>query len=107
MESDQKHLTSLTNIPLKSTLPETSLSESSSLFKSSSSESNSSESSISETSSSETSLSESNSSDSDINEIVNMVKHQRIWKRLARRKNSGENAYNKNKAINYLINIRS
>ena len=52
MESDQKHLTSLTNILLKSTLSETSLSE--------------------------TSSSESSSSDSDINEIVNMVKHQRI-----------------------------
>ncbi|PKK56584.1 hypothetical protein RhiirC2_799705 [Rhizophagus irregularis] len=70
MESDQpkalrvKHLTSLTNIPPKSTSPETSLSESSSSESSSSLETSSSESSSSETSSSE-----SSSSDSDIDEI--------------------------------------
>ena len=83
MESDQpvggvqknkafrvKHLTALTNIPSKSTSPETS-----------SSESNLSESG----SSSETNSSESGSSDSDIDEIVKMIKHQRIRKQIRKR----------------------
>ena len=52
--------------------------------------------------------SSSESSNSDIDEIVNMIKQQRIQKkiqkRLAQRKDSGENAYNRNKAINYPIN---
>ncbi|GES80511.1 hypothetical protein GLOIN_2v1789591 [Rhizophagus clarus] len=116
MESDQlvggiqknkafgvNHLTALTNIPPKSTLSETSSSELSSsdislLSGSSSSETSSSESSSPESSSSETSSSESSSSDSDIDEIVNMIKHQRIRKRQAQRKDQEKNAYNKNKA---------
>ena len=93
MESDQKHPTALTNIPPKSTLSETSSSSGSS-----SSETSSSESSSSESSSSETSSSESSSSDSDIDEIVNMIKHQRIRKRQAQRKVQEKNAYNKNRA---------
>jgi hypothetical protein len=84
MESDQKHLTTLTNILPKSTSSETS-----------SSESSSSESSSSESSSSESSSSETSSSDSDIDEIVNMIKHQRIRERLARKKDQEKNAYNK------------
>ncbi|PKY35892.1 hypothetical protein RhiirB3_457448 [Rhizophagus irregularis] len=101
MESDQpkafgvNHLTTLTNIPPKSTSSETSSSESSSSESSSSSETSSSESSSSEDSSSETSSSESSSSDSDIDEIVNMVKYQRIRERLARKKDQEKNAYNK------------
>src|SRR5581483_4668108 len=100
MESDQpkafrvKHLTALTNIPPKSTSSKTSSSPESSF-----SESSSSESSSSKSSSSETSSSESSSSDSDIDEIVNMIKHQRIRKRQAQRKDQEKNAYNKNKAI--------
>ena len=95
MESDQKYLTALTNIPPKSTSPETSSSESSSSETSSSESSTSSESSPSESSSSESSSSESSSSDSDIDEIVNMIKQQRIRERLARKKNQEKNAYNK------------
>ncbi|GES95103.1 hypothetical protein GLOIN_2v1789591 [Rhizophagus clarus] len=109
MESDQpkalrvKHPTALTNIPPKSTSSKTSSSESSSSEsssspESSSSETSSSESSSSESSSSETSSSESSSSDSDIDEIVNMIKHQRIRKRQAQRKDQEKNAYNKNRA---------
>jgi hypothetical protein len=77
MESDQpvggvqknkafrvKHLTALTNIPSKSTSPETSSSESNS---------------------SESGSSESGSSDSDIDEIVKMIKHQRIRKQIRKR----------------------
>ncbi|RGB29806.1 hypothetical protein C1646_766160 [Rhizophagus diaphanus] len=92
-----KHLTTLTNIPPKSTSSEssssksssfeTSSSESSSSSKSSSSETSSSESSSSESSSSETS-SESSSSDSDIGEIYlsqqelkNSHSINNIWKR--------------------------
>ena len=104
MESDQpvggvqknkafrvKHLTALTNIPSKSTSPETSSSESNSFEFGSSSEtssfeSNSSSGSLSESSSSsETSSSESGSSDSDIDEIVKMIKHQRIRKQIRKR----------------------
>ncbi|GES82692.1 hypothetical protein GLOIN_2v1778881 [Rhizophagus clarus] len=104
MESDQlvggvqknkafrvKHLTALTNIPFKSTSPETSSSESNSSEFSSSSEISSSESSLSSgsssesSSSSETSLSESGLSDSDIDEIVKMIKHQRIQKQIRKR----------------------
>ncbi|GES93756.1 hypothetical protein GLOIN_2v1789591 [Rhizophagus clarus] len=59
MESDQKHLTDLTNIPSKSN------------------------------------SSEFSSSDSDIDEIVKMIKHQRIQKHLTRRKDQEKNAYNK------------
>src|SRR5581483_9400459 len=86
MESDQpkalrvKHLTALTNIPPKSTSSKTSSSSESSSSESSSSESSSSESSFSETSSSE-----SGSSDSDIDEIVKMIKHQRIRKQIRKR----------------------
>jgi hypothetical protein len=84
MESDLKHLTALTNIPPKSTSSETNSSESSSSESSSSSGSSSSESSSSETSSSESesSSSESSSSDSDIDEIVNMIKHQKIQEKI-------------------------
>ena len=86
MESDQKHLTALTNIPLKSTLSEISSSESSSSKDSPSLEigSLSKSSSLSESSSSESSLlfetnsSKSSLSNSDINEIVNTIKYQRI-----------------------------
>ena len=104
MESDQpvggvqknkafrvKHLMALTNIPSKSTSPETSSSESNSSESGSSSETSSSESSSSSgsssesSSSSETSLSESGSSDSDIDEIVKMIKHQRIQKQIRKR----------------------
>ena len=93
MESDQKHLTALTNISLKSILSETSPSELSSSKSSSSSESSLSKSSFSETSSSESSSSELSSSeissfessDSDIDEIVNMIKHQRIRKQIRKR----------------------
>ncbi|GET59868.1 uncharacterized protein OCT59_024994 [Rhizophagus irregularis] len=88
MESDQKHLTALTNIPPKSTSSESSSS------KSSSSETSSSEYS----SSSESSSSESSSSDSDIDEIVNMIKHQRIRKRLAQKKDQEKMHIIKNKA---------
>ncbi|RGB21649.1 hypothetical protein C1646_777590 [Rhizophagus diaphanus] len=74
--------------PIKSTSSKTSSSESSSSESSSSSETSSSETSSSESSSSEdssfeTSSSESSSSDSNIDEIVNMIKYQRIWERLA------------------------
>ena len=114
MESDQpkalrvKHLTALTNIPPKSTSSKTSSSESSSSESSSSPESSSSETSSSESSlssgslsesssSSETSSSESGSSDSDIDEIVKMIKHQRIQKQIrkcqAQRKVLEENVY--------------
>ncbi|CAB4424448.1 unnamed protein product [Rhizophagus irregularis] len=115
MESDQpvggvqknkafrvKHLTALTNIPSKSTSPETSSSESNLSESGSSSETSSSESSSSSgssssesSSSSETNSSESSSSDSDIDEIVNMIKHQRIREHLARKKDQEKNAYNK------------
>src|SRR3984957_13618649 len=117
MESDQpvggvqknkafrvKHLTALTNIPSKSTSPETSSSESNSFESGSSSETSSFESSSSSgsssesSSSSETSSSESSSSDSDIDEIVNMIKYQRIRERLARKKDQEKNTYNKNRA---------
>ncbi|PKK55726.1 hypothetical protein RhiirC2_722297 [Rhizophagus irregularis] len=70
----------------QSTSPETSPSESNSSESGSSSETSSSKSSSSSgsssesSSSSETSSSESGSSDSDINEIVKMIKHQRIRK---------------------------
>ncbi|RIA93703.1 hypothetical protein C1645_803884 [Glomus cerebriforme] len=83
-----KHLTALTNIPSKSTSPETSSSESNSSESGSSSETSSSESSSSSgsssesSSSSETSSSESGSSDSDIDEIVKMIKYQRIRKQI-------------------------
>ncbi|RIA84086.1 hypothetical protein C1645_832793 [Glomus cerebriforme] len=86
-----KHLTALTNIPSKSTSPETSSSESNSSESGSSSETSSSESSLSSgsssesSSSSETSSSESGSSDSDIDEIVKMIKHQRIRKQIRKR----------------------
>ncbi|PKK56552.1 hypothetical protein RhiirC2_799776 [Rhizophagus irregularis] len=61
-------------------------SESSSSESSSSSETSSSESSSSESSSlSESSLTESSSSDSDIDEIVKMIKHQRIRKQIRKR----------------------
>src|SRR4051812_32862626 len=96
MKSDPKHLTALTNIPLKftssetslseSSSSETSLSESSSSFESSSSESNSSESNTFKSNSSETSSSKPSSSDSDIDEIINIIKHQRIREHLAQRK---------------------
>ena len=105
MESDHKHLTSLTNIPPKSTSSETSSSESSSSESSSSESSSSSKSSSSsETSSSESNIpelssSESSSSDSDIDEIVNMIKHQRIRERLARRKDQEKNAHNKKSCL--------
>src|SRR3954447_16943256 len=112
MESDQKNLTALTNIPLKSTSSESSSSESSSSESSSSElssfESSSSESSLSsaESSSSETSSFESSSSDSDIDEIVNMIKHQRIRKKIQKcqvqRKGSEENAYSKKIAVKAL-----
>jgi hypothetical protein len=97
MESDPKHLTALTNIPPNSTSSETSSSESNSSESSSSSEtSSSSESSSSESSSSsETNSSESSSSDSDIDEIVKMIKDQRIQKHLARRKHQGKNTNDK------------
>ncbi|GBC19168.2 hypothetical protein GLOIN_2v1765345 [Rhizophagus irregularis DAOM 181602=DAOM 197198] len=78
MESDQKHLTALTNIPPKSTSSESSSSESNSSESGSSSETSSSESSLSSgsstesSSSSETSSSESGSSDSDIDEIASI-----------------------------------
>jgi len=103
MESDQpkalrvKHLTALTNIPPKSTSSESSSSKSSSSETSSSESSSSSETSSSESSSSsgssssesssssETSSSESGSSDSDIDEIVKMIKHQRIRKQIRKR----------------------
>src|SRR6266542_3775076 len=115
MESDQKHLTVLTNIPPKSTSPETSSSESSSSEfsllsetsssklssseSSSSSETSSSESRTPELSSFETSSSETSSSNSDIDEIVNMIKHQRIRERLARRKDQEKNAHNKKSCL--------
>jgi len=91
MESDPKHLTALTNIPPNSTSSETSSSESNSSESGSSSETSSSESSSSSgsssesSSSSETSSSESGSSDSDIDEIVKMIKHQRIQKQIRKR----------------------
>jgi hypothetical protein len=92
MESDQKHLTALTNIPPKATSSETSLFESSSSETSSSESSSSSKSSSSSensssdsSSSSESSSSESSSSDSDIDEIVNMIKQQRIQKKILKR----------------------
>ena len=106
MESDQpgqrrssnkafgvNHLIALTNPPSKSSSSDTSSSSGSS-----SSETSSSELSSLESSSSETSSSESSSSDSDIDEIVNMIKHQRIRKCQAQRKDQEKNAYNKNKA---------
>ena len=43
-------------------------------------------------------------SNSDIDEIVNMIKQQRIWKRLAQRKDQEKNAYNKIRLISYPIN---
>ncbi|PKK59031.1 hypothetical protein RhiirC2_795417 [Rhizophagus irregularis] len=50
--------------------------------------------------SSKSSSSESSSSDSDIDEIVKMIKHQRIrnqiWERQAQRKDQKKNAYNEN-----------
>ncbi|RGB28977.1 hypothetical protein C1646_672809 [Rhizophagus diaphanus] len=85
-----KYLRALTNILPKSIISESSSSESSSSETSSSSENSSSESSSSSgsslsesSSSSETNSSESSSSDSDIDEIVNMIKHQRICELLA------------------------
>ncbi|RGB26826.1 hypothetical protein C1646_769927 [Rhizophagus diaphanus] len=75
----------------KSTSPETSSSKSNSSEFGSSSETSSSKSSSSSgsssesSSSSETSLSESGSSDSDIDEIVKMIKHQRIRKQIRKR----------------------
>src|SRR5438477_361534 len=85
MESDQKHLTALTNILPKSTSSESSSSKSSSSETSSSESSSSSGSSSESSSSSETSSFESGSSDSDIDEIVKMIKHQRIQKQIRKR----------------------
>ena len=42
-----------------------------------------------------TESSESSSSDSDIDEIVNMIKHQRIREHLTQKKDQEKNAYNK------------
>ncbi|RIA98095.1 hypothetical protein C1645_813136 [Glomus cerebriforme] len=76
------HLIILINIPSKSTSFETSSSESSLSESSSSFETSLFELSILELSSFETNSSKSSSFDSDINEIVNMIKYQRIWERL-------------------------